>query len=95
MINETQFERNPDFIYRRIVDESVLVPIHRDVANMDSIYTLNGVGATIWERLAEPASLKELQQAVLDEYDAAPELVNADVTQFLDEMVSINAIREV
>lgn len=95
MGQETQYERNPDFIYRRIVDESVLVPIQRDVANMDSIYTLNSVGAFIWERLAQPATLSELQQAVLEEYDADPGVINADILRFLDEMTFINALREV
>jgi hypothetical protein len=93
--NEKHYERNPDFIYRKIVDESVLVPIHRDVANMDSIYTLNSVGAFIWELLSQPATLAELQDAVLDEYNADPEVINADVVRFLDEMTSIDALREV
>lgn len=95
MKKETHYQRNPDFIYRKIVDESVLVPIHRDVANMESIYTLNSVGAFIWEFLAQPATVVELQEAVLDEYDADPEVINADVLRFLNEMTFINALREV
>ncbi len=51
---EARYERNPDFIFRKIVDEMVLVPIHQDVADMDCIYTLNSVGASIWEQ-ARPA----------------------------------------
>jgi len=94
MVKNTQYERNPDFIYRKIVDESVLVPIHRDVANMDSIYTLNSVAAFIWELLAQPTTKTELQAAILDEYDADPEVLSADVERFLTEMTAIGALQE-
>lgn len=92
---ETRYERNPDFIFRRIVDEAVLVPIHQDVADMDCIYTLNEVAALIWQRLAEPATGAELQQAVLGEYETDPEKVAADLGRFLEGMAAINAIRVV
>lgn len=95
MIIEKRYERNPDFIYRRIVDESVLVPIHQDVADMNCIYTLNGLGAFLWEKLAEPASRAELQSAVLAEYDADLEVLESDLEKFLAEMTSIGALREV
>jgi len=39
--NGTRYERNESFIYRSIVNEAVLVPIHQDVADMECIYTLN------------------------------------------------------
>lgn len=95
MVDEPKYTRNPDFIYRKIVDESVLVPIHQDVADMDCIYTLNGMGAFLWERLAEPATRAELQAAVLDEYDADPAIVAEDLGRFLGEMTTIGALREV
>ncbi len=95
MVEEARYARNPDFIYRKIVDESVLVPFHNNVADMDCIYTLNGMGAFIWEQLAEPATRAQLEQAVLAEYDADPALVVADLDRFLAEMVSIGAMRQV
>ena len=94
MPNKTQFHRNPDFIFRKIADELVLVPIRQDVASMDSIYTLNSVGAFIWERLAEPASQADIQLAVLGEYEADQEILMADLARFLGEMTAIGAVRE-
>ena len=92
---DTQYERNPDYIFRRIVDELVLVPIHQDVADMDCIYTLNPAGAFIWERLDRPATRAELRAALLDEYEADPETIAADLEGFLGQMVAIGAVREV
>jgi hypothetical protein len=77
------------------MDDSILVPIHQDVANMDSIYTLNSLGAFIWEQLDHPATQGALQSAILGEYDADPDVLSADIHRFLREMTTIGALREV
>jgi hypothetical protein len=92
---EGRFERNPDYVFRRIVDEAVLVPIHQEVADMDSLYTMNPVGAFVWEQLDGGATQTELLAAILDEYDAEPEVAAADLDAFMKEMVAVGAIREV
>lgn len=92
---ERRYQRNPDFIHRKIVDESVLVPIHQNVADMNCIYTLNAVGATIWEQLESSASMDDLRTRLMDEYDADPDVLTADLQRFLGELSSIGAIREI
>jgi hypothetical protein len=92
---EARYERNPDYIFRRIAEEAVLVPIHQDVADMDCIYTMNAVGAFLWEQLDRPATLAELHAAMRDEYAAEPEVIAADLESFLREMTAIDALRKV
>lgn len=93
--SHTRYERNPDYIYRRIADETVLVPIRRHAADMECLYTLNEMGAFIWGRLDTPATEIELSQAILDEYAADEAVVSADLERFLAEMVSHGAIHKV
>ncbi len=93
--NDVQYHRNPDFIHRKIADESILVPIHQDVADMNCIYTLNEMGAFIWELLGEPKTKHALQSVILEEYAADPKILTADIARFLDEMESINAIEKI
>ncbi len=96
MQNETCYQRNPNFIYRKIVDESVLVPIYKDVlADMECIYSLNEVGNFIWEHLEKPATQTDLRSALLNEYDAEPHVLEADLNRFLDEMITLGALCEV
>jgi hypothetical protein len=90
---DARYEKNPEFVFRRIVDELVLVPIHQTVADMDCIYTMNPVGAFIWEKLDEGATLGDLQAAVVDEYAAEPEAVAADLLDFMAELESAGAVR--
>ena len=92
---EARYVRNPDYVFRKIVDETVLVPIHHDVGNMDCIYTLNGVGAFVWHLLAEPATQTELHAAIMAEYDVDADVSAADLQGFLNEMTAIGAIRKV
>ena len=93
-MKEQLFKRNPDFIFRKIVDEMVLVPIHLNVADMESIYTLNEVGASICERLEEPASLEQLSSALLSEYDSDLDTISQDLIAFLQELRECGAVLE-
>ena len=86
--------RNPDFIFRKIVEEMILVPIVQDVANMDCVYSLNELGAVVWQQLEQPRGQQELVHAILEEYDAEPEAVQNDLRKFLESMLEAGAIRE-
>ncbi len=90
-----RYERNSSFVYRQIVDEFVLVPVLSDVADMDCIYTLNEVGASIWQQLETPATCTELQRALLDQYAVDADTLATDVEAFLSDMLTIGAVREV
>jgi hypothetical protein len=92
---EQRYVRNADFIFRKVVEEMVLIPIHKNVADMDSIYTLNDLGAFLWEKLEKPCTAQELENAVLDEYDVDNKTVQADIEQFLQDMVAIHAVEKV
>ena len=93
--DEVRYQRNPDYVFRKIVDEMVLVPIRQNVADMDCIYTMNGVGAFLWERIDGQATPADLQAAVVQEYAAEPEAVSGDVDDFLTELLAIGAIRRI
>ncbi len=88
------FIRNPDFVFRRIIDETILVPVHRNLAEMDCIYTLNELGALLWEKLSVPTSRTELCQVILDTYDTNEEAASVDLEAFLDELQAIGALQK-
>lgn len=93
--NSLQYIRNSDYIFRKIADEMILVPIHQDVADLNCIYTLNEVGAFLWEQLAEPIKFEELEKNVLENYDVSKETVKTDLNSFLDDLIAFGAIRKV
>jgi len=90
-----QYMRNPDFIFRKIIEEMILVPVQWNVADMDCIYTLNEIGAFIWEALSTPKSKAELENAILNEYETTKEKASEDLEHFLEELLSIGAVEEI
>jgi len=89
---DVRYQRNPDFIFRRIVDDLVLVPVRQDVADMYCIYTMNPVGAFIWERLDGQATLADLQAALVAEYSVEPQDAAGDLLEFVQELEAAGAV---
>ena len=87
------YTRNPDFIYRKVIEETILVPLNMNVEDMDCIYTLNEIGAFIWEKLETPLSHDQLLQTMLDEFDVAQDVLDADLEVFLGELFEIGALK--
>lgn len=94
-LHNSTLTRNENFVFRRIVEEMVLVPIRQNVAELDSIYTLNELGAFIWEQLESPRSLAELEEVILAEYEIDAETVRTDLASFVDALLHIGAVEEV
>lgn len=89
------FVRNPDFIFRKIVEETILVPVYQNVSDMECIYTLNELGAFLWERMAEPVLLADLEAAIQEEYDVEAPAVSEDLDVFLQQMLEIGAVKRI
>lgn len=86
--------RSNNFIFRQIVEEMVLVPIRQNVAELDSIYTLNELGAFIWGIMESPKSYSEIEDAVQAEFDVDGETVKTDLQIFMEELARIGAVEE-
>ncbi|MDQ1296666.1 MAG: hypothetical protein QG611_644 [Bacteroidota bacterium] len=78
--------RSPLIVTRKTDNEYVLVPITNNIADMDSVYTLNETGAFIWELIDGNKSINDLIEAVVNEYDTDNKTATEDVFTFIDEM---------
>ena len=84
--------RNENLVFRRIDDETILVPIKDNVGDMGNIYILNEIGAFIWEQLDGEGNLKALKNKILDEYEVSPEEAEADLNEFINDLIEIEAV---
>jgi hypothetical protein len=91
---EKKYRRNENFVYRKIQDETILVPIKNNVGDMGSIYNLNEVGAFIWERLDGEKRLLDIENMIVDEFQVSPEQARADLREFVSQLKEIDAILE-
>jgi len=89
------FERSERIVGRKLAQEYVLVPIVGHGADVDSIFNLNAVGALIWEKLDGKNSGQDVVDAIVDRFDVPPARAAADYAEFVEKLVSINAVRRV
>ena len=86
------YQKNPSMVARRVADEVILVPIRQNVGDLQSIYTLNGVGARIWELLDNGGTVADMVSSVAKEYEVELPKAEADLIDFLAQLESIGAI---
>ena len=84
--------KNESFVFRRIESETILVPIKDNVGDMGSIYNLNEIGAFIWEQLDGTRNLKAVKDKILDEYEVSPQEAEADLNEFINDLIEIEAV---
>ena len=83
----TRFRRHEGLVSRTIADETLLVPVHGDVADLQRVFALNEVGAFLWAELQSPRSLAELSTAVEAAFDVDAATALADSRAFLDDLL--------
>ncbi|MBN1483581.1 MAG: PqqD family protein [Chloroflexia bacterium] len=87
-----RYRKSPNLVFRQIADEYVLVPIHQDVADMEAVYTLDGVGAYIWELLDGQRDGYAILELIIEEYNVESEQALNDLVEFLEQLNSIDGI---
>jgi hypothetical protein len=92
---DATFRRLGCYATRRIAEETVVVPIRARAADLDSVYTLNAVGAAIWAQLAAARTADEIAGCVAEEFDVTADVARADVARFLERLLEAGMIEEV
>ena len=89
---EKKYKRNENFVYRKIQNETILVPIKDNVGDMGSIYNLNEVAAFIWEHLDGERTLLDIRNMIIEEFEVSPEDAETDLVELVTELEKIEAI---
>lgn len=76
------------FITRKIANETVIVPVTSEAADLDSVYTLNDVASFVWQLLEKRQSANAIAAAVAAEYDVSMEQAALDVDELLTDLES-------
>lgn len=77
---------SPDIVTRKTGNEYVLVPIANNIADMNSVYTLNETGAFIWDLIDGNRNLEEIIKALIEEYDINQQSASEDVLSLIKNM---------
>jgi hypothetical protein len=86
------FRRADNIVTRKVMDETLLVPISGELASMDNLYTLNETGAFIWQALDGSRSLAEISKMLEERYDASAEMIQADMLEIVSGLSKVELI---
>ena len=87
-----RYQRNENFVFRRIEDETILVPIKDSVGDMGSIYNLNEVAAFVWEQLDGKKSLRDIKHRLSEEYEVSAKEAEDDLSEYIAQLKEIEAV---
>jgi hypothetical protein len=73
-------------VTKKTGNEYVLVPVTDNIADMDSVYTLNDSGAFIWEQIDGKRTVGEIIDEIIKEYDIDEKTAATDVFSFIENM---------
>jgi Coenzyme PQQ synthesis protein D (PqqD) len=95
-ILDKAFIKGDDLMTRNIAGETLIVPVRKRVGDLSAIYTLNEVGARVWQMIDGKTRGAEIVRAIKAEYDVADdEAVSKDVTDLLASMADAGLISQV
>ena len=89
----TSFKKNAGFVARNIAGELVLIPIAKELREVNSIYSMNAMGARIWELLEEERSFQKIKKTLLSEYEVEEVKLEEDLTEIINQLTEIKAIQ--
>jgi hypothetical protein len=92
---ELIFKRNENFVFRKIGDEMILVPIKDNVGDMGYIYNFNELAAFVWENLDGKDRLQDIKNSIVEEFEVSAQQAEEDLCEFVDDLKEIGAITEV
>ena len=89
-----KYRKDENFVYRRIGDETILVPIKNNVGDMGFIYNLNQVAAFVWEQIDGKHTLVDINNLIREEFQVSAEQAQADLCDFVSQLKEVDAIVE-
>lgn len=88
------YSRNKDFVQREVAGEFLLIPLHRQLTEANSLYVLNETAATLWRSFDGQRTLHEIMGEFSRAYDVSREQLEKDVAIMIDDLLSIHALVE-
>ena len=92
-ILDTCFAKENDLVTRDVAGEKIIVPIKGHVGDLEGVFTLNEVGTVIWTHIDGQTTVRQLMEAVRNEYDVGAAEAERDVVDFLRSLEEAGLIR--
>jgi hypothetical protein len=89
------YQHDLDVVARNIAGEVILVPIRKQIKEMDYIYTLNPVATRMWQLFDGQRTLQAIQHQVCKEFEVDSNEAARDLLKLVEDLLEIGALDEV
>lgn len=93
MDSKQKYKRNPDIVFRSIAAEAILVPIRRNLADMESIYTLNETALAVWNMLDGEHTIEQIVSALCECFEVSKDAARKDTEDFINALQAAGCIQ--
>lgn len=83
---KTILSHSTSIVSRKTGNEFILVPVANNIADMNSVYTLNETGAFIWEQINGERTIEEIINLLVNEYDIDRKAAETDTFAFVENL---------
>jgi hypothetical protein len=83
---DSVYQKAPGIISRKAGNEYILVPVTDNIADMNSVYTLNETGAYLWEHIDGKRSIGDLIKALMNDFETDERSAAGDVLTFIEDL---------
>ena len=77
---------SPLIVTKKTGNEYILVPVTDNIADMDSVYTLNETGAFIWEQIDGKKNIENIIESITGEFSIDESDARTDLIEFIDKL---------
>lgn len=81
-----KYKASENYIHRKIADSDVLISVGSNIGDSNESIQLKGCMISLWEQLAEPSTIDQLENVLEDTYGVSHEQAVKDVIDFLNDL---------
>jgi hypothetical protein len=82
-----------DIVVREIEGEVIIIPLTSDIGDSgDELYSLNGVGHTIWDKFDGIISLGEILDVIQQDFEGNADQIKEDIIGFTKELIRMKLV---
>ena len=84
--------RNENTVTREIAGETLIVPISGKLADLERVFTLNSVGALIWQLIDGKVNLESVLVKVVEEFDVNRTAAELDLLELVGNLIDAGLV---
>jgi hypothetical protein len=89
---EDRYQQAPTIVSRKIGEDVILVPIRRNMGDLESIFTLNETAALVWDAMDGHHNLRDIHERLLAKYKVSTAEAEQDLFELVSYLLEIEAL---